>query len=171
MTNPYETPSAAASATDASAQCKPRGLSKWVTIPLGFGVGGVTAGLVQIPLIWVCLTYPISKWMHLNGEFDGLLLYGLPIISIFPGAFAGSVLGIFWRSRYRVPFACVATLLPALGFFFAYAFGDSIARRQPDLFFNTTSISLCLGLATAAGVWYVNWSLHRLLRAHGRAVT
>lgn len=167
MSNPYEAPSAITLENGPSKsplQGRKR-LTKGLTIPIGFALGGITAAGVQVPMIIACFTTPVANWVCLNGEFDGLLLFVFPILSLPAGALSGTLFGIFWGTRYQTAIALLATIPPAGYLFMMTAFERSASKRQPDQFISTCALAGFLWLATAAAVWFVGWTFRRIERS------
>lgn len=167
MTNPYEAP--LASAAEANSKESSPGsrseLSKTLTIPLGFALGGITSGIVQVPLMIACFMTPVAHWVCLDGEFDGLLLLALPILSLPAGALAGTFLGVFWGTRYQAAIVLLATIPPAGFLFVMTAFERTASKRQPDQFISSCAIAGFMWLATAAAVLPVALTFRQIERS------
>lgn len=92
----------------------PDSLGRGMAALVGFFVCGFAAAVVGEALSLVVLIPPLSHWTHFDGEFDPLILIGMPPMAGGCGALAGISLGILFRQRKRRMIASCVGALPAL---------------------------------------------------------
>lgn len=92
----------------------PDSLGRGMAALVGFFVCGFAAAVVGEALSLVVLIPPLSHWTHLDGEFDPLILIGMPPMTGGCGALAGISLGVMFRHRGKRLIASCVGALPAL---------------------------------------------------------
>ncbi len=69
--------------------------------------------MVAVGLAFIELIPPISHFLGLGGEFDGLWLMGLPVYALPGGVISGLVFGSTWKWQRGFMIAMVFACLPA----------------------------------------------------------
>lgn len=133
-------------------------ISKWLTVPVGFLAGGLIAAAASFFLALICLAPPLSHAFHLNGEFSGLLLIGLPVLAFPCGAIGGIFLGSTRTWRHGFTIAVCLGCLPAIVYFLVGAWQPGMHTSGKEQFISTGVSSVLMMLATIIGLRLTEWS-------------
>jgi O-antigen/teichoic acid export membrane protein len=126
------------------------------------GVG--VAVIVGEALAFFALMPPMNRWLSMNGEFDGLLLIGMPIWAGGFSLIASTVLGGTFPRKYAANSAIVVgSILTAA--FFAIAV---IHANRPSEWYSAFTVSVILQAAMAVGVIAAHKGLKRINRIRTR---
>lgn len=95
--------------------------------------GLVTAGVAFVLAIMVLIP-PWSRFFGLDGEFDGLLLFGLPLFAVPGGMIAGALVAGLRDQLHGRLIAMTLASLPAAGLFFSTAWANELSKNARDQF-------------------------------------
>lgn len=123
--------------------------SKWIAILVGTIAGALLAAVAAGGLAVIVLIPQWSRFFGLGGEFDGLLLIGLPVFALPCGALGGLVFGCIWKRQRDWLIAVSCASLPAVAYFLIGAWQNVMYKNARDQFVSTTVCAICLVLASA----------------------
>ncbi len=148
--------------SDLSEQDQPLGRLATLCFANVIGVGA--ALIVGEALALIALMPPMNRWLGMNGEFDGLLLIGMPIWAGGFSLIASTVLGGTFPRRYAANSAIV------VGFILTAAyFGIAVVHaNRPSDWYSAITISVILQAAMTVGVIAAHKGLKRINRYRTR---
>lgn len=136
-------------------------VSRSLNRPLTALVGVFACGAVSVVagelLSLIALFPPMNHWTNLDGEFDGLILVGMPMLAGGCGALAGLSLGMLYPRRYGRLVSGLIGSLPALWF----CWQNYGAEDSPV---SVIAVSSIMVIATVVAVLFT----HRMMRSIDR---
>lgn len=137
---------------------------------VGFFVCGGGAVVIGEVLSLIALLPPINKLTHLDGQFHGLILIGMPMLAGGCGALAGITLGILHRNNFRRLLASIVGVLPAL-FYYSQTYNSHLTDGWEDSPKPAMVVSLIMILATVSAVQFSNYFFNLIKARRANAAT
>jgi NAD/NADP transhydrogenase beta subunit len=167
--NPYEATSSSQDVQDSEPNANDS-LGRLLASLVGFFVCSCGAVVVGEVLSFIALIPPINKLTHLDGEFDGLILIGMPMLAGGCGALAGITLGVFHRNRFARLFASIVGSLPAM-FFYSQTYNSHLTDPWQNSPIPMIVVNLIMILATVSAVQFSHFVINLIKLRRANAVT
>ncbi|WP_182865596.1 hypothetical protein [Stieleria mannarensis] len=155
--NPYRSPKSPSS-TEELEPAKPLGCLATLFLANVIGIG--IAVIVGETLTFFVLLPPMNRWFSMNGEFDGLILIGMPMWASGFSLITATIFGILYPRRFSSGIAIAV----GLGLIAAFFWNIAKTANRPSEWYSALTVSVILLIAVAAGVMIAHRGLNRISR-------
>jgi len=129
-------------------------LSRWITVPLGFFLGGLVTAVVAFMFAIVFTTGPFSRLLGFD-EFDVLMIIGLPVVCLPGGVIGGSILGSMRKCKNAYGYSMIPSGILAGIYFLMGICQQELSKKVGAQLISVTSASIFMVASAAVGLWVV----------------